>query len=77
MCKNLKEAYIRPFHFFEKDYSFKKLMDDFCAIPKKNPVRNKHVDQMQYFCEACYFYKRYSCAFDNETYQNIFKVFKN
>lgn len=77
MCVELKEAFVRPFHFFENDYSFKKLIDQFCAVPRSYPVRNKSEDRMQYFCEKTYFYRDYGSAFDNKTYKYIFEVHAN
>lgn len=74
MCTNFEKAYIRPFHYFERSYSFSKFIMNFCAIPKKYVMRNKYKDQMQYFCEKNYFYKTHKSSFDNHTYKHKFNV---
>lgn len=69
-----KNAFIRPFHFFDKKYSFQKLVQEFTHVPKGIPKRNIYKQQMQYFCEQVYFYRNSKCAFDNATYCGIFDV---
>lgn len=71
---NSNKMYIRPFHYFENDLSFKKFIDKFCVVPRKYPIRNKSEDQMDYFCEKAYFYRQYRSVFDNMTYKTMFEV---